>query len=139
MLFSVVQQPKSGVGRQNFDVSGSHTMRHTHKHTHKHTQTHINTHTQKHTHTNTHTNTCTHKNTRTHKNTHINTHKHTHTHPVGLLWTSDQPVAEVATYTTHNKHKRRTYMPSQGFKPANPAIKRLQTNALYGKAMGMES
>ena len=26
---------------------------------------------------------------------------HTHTHSVGLLWTSDQPVAEAATYTTH--------------------------------------
>ena len=30
-----------------------------------------------------------------------------HTHPVGLLWTSDQLVAEAATYTTHNKHKIR--------------------------------
>jgi hypothetical protein len=36
------------------------------------------------------------------------THKHTHTHihTVGLLRTSDQPLAEVATYTTNNKHKR---------------------------------
>jgi hypothetical protein len=29
------------------------------------------------------------------------THTHTHTHTVGLLWTSDQPVAEAATYTTN--------------------------------------
>jgi hypothetical protein len=35
-----------------------------------------------------------------------------HTHPAGLLWTSDQFVAEAATYTTHNKHNRRTSMPS---------------------------
>ena len=26
-------------------------------------------------------------------------HTHTHTEPVGLLWTSDQLVAEAATYT----------------------------------------
>jgi len=31
-----------------------------------------------------------------------------YTHPVGLLWTSYQPVAEAATYTAHNRHKRRT-------------------------------
>ena len=32
----------------------------------------------------------------------------THTHPVGLLRTSDQLVAQAATYTRQNKHKRRT-------------------------------
>jgi hypothetical protein len=32
-------------------------------------------------------------------------------HPVGLHSTSDQLVAGAATYTTHNKHKRRTSMP----------------------------
>jgi hypothetical protein len=31
----------------------------------------------------------------THKHTHIHTYRHT----VGLLWTSDQPVAEASTYT----------------------------------------
>ena len=50
-----------------------------------------------------------------------------HTHPVGLLWTSDHPVTEAATYTTHNKHKTRTYVPSAGFEPAIPRINRLQT------------
>ena len=43
-----------------------------------------------------------------------------HTHPVGLLWMSDQPVAEAATYTTHNKHKIWTSIPSAGFKPTLP-------------------
>jgi hypothetical protein len=45
--------------------------------------------------------------------TYIHTHTHTirQRHPVGLLWTSDQLVAEAATYTTHNKHKRRTTLP----------------------------
>jgi len=40
--------------------------------------------------------------------TQLHTHTHTHTHkrtrPVGLLWTSDQLVAETATYRAHNKH-----------------------------------
>ena len=45
-------------------------------------------------------------------------HTHTHTHPVGFLCTSDQPVADAATYTTHNKHNRWITI---------PAIKRLQT------------
>jgi len=31
------------------------------------------------------------------------------------LWTSNEPVAEVATHTTHNKHKRQTSVPSAGF------------------------
>ena len=33
------------------------------------------------------------------KHTVRHTHTHTYTHPVGLLCTSDQPVAETATYT----------------------------------------
>jgi len=36
---------------------------------------------------------------------------------------SDQLVAEVTTYTTHNKHKRRTSMPSAEFEPAVPTSK----------------
>ena len=39
---------------------------------------------------------------------HTHKHTHTHTHPVGILWTSDRPVAEAATYTTHNTRKRLT-------------------------------
>ena len=45
----------------------------------------------------------------------------THTEPVGLLWTSDRPLAETATYTTHNRHNTRTSMLSAGFEPALPA------------------
>jgi len=47
-------------------------------------------------------------------------------HSVELLRTSDQLVAEAATYTIHNKHKRLTSMPSSGFELAIPAIKRPQ-------------
>jgi hypothetical protein len=63
---------------------------------------------------------------------HARTHAHTHTHtqPVGLLWTSDQSVAEAATCTTHNKHKRSTPMPTARFETATPEIKRPQTYAL---------
>jgi len=47
---------------------------------------------------------------------HTNTHTYTHTHT--------QFVAEAATYTTHIKHKRRTFIISAGFKAAIPVIKR---------------
>ena len=40
-----------------------------------------------------------------------------HTHRAGLLWTSDQPVAQAATYTTHNKQNRRTSMPQPDSNP----------------------
>ena len=46
---------------------------------------------------------------------HTHTHTHTHTNSVGLLWTSDQPVAE--TSITPNT----TSMPLAGFEPAIPA------------------
>jgi hypothetical protein len=57
---------------------------------------------------------------------------HTIRHTVGLLWTSDQPVAETSTYTRHKtyKHKRQTSMPRAGFEPAIPATKRPQAHAL---------
>ena len=53
-----------------------------------------------------------------------------HTHPVGPLWTRDQLVAKASTYTTQNKHKRRTAMPSSEFEPLIPTIKWPQTYAL---------
>jgi len=60
-----------------------------------------------------------------------------HRHQVGLLWASDQLVAEAAICTTHNKYKRRTSMPSAGFEPAIPAIKRQQIPAFDGTAVGI--
>lgn len=39
-------------------------------------------------------------------------------HPAGLVWTTDQLVADVTTYTIHNKHNRRTSVPSAEFEPA---------------------
>jgi hypothetical protein len=57
---------------------------------------------------------------------------HTHIDTVGLLWTSDQPVAETSTYTgQHNiDNKRQASIPREGFEPATPASKRPQTYAL---------
>ena len=51
-------------------------------------------------------------------------------HTVELLWMSDQLVAEAATYSTHNRQKRQTTMPSGGFEPAIPTMDWLQTYAL---------
>jgi len=47
-----------------------------------------------------------------------------------LVATSHTFVTEATTYTTHNKHTRRTSMPSAGLESGIPAIERLQTNAL---------
>jgi hypothetical protein len=52
---------------------------------------------------------------------------------VGLLWMSDQPVAETSTCTTDNTHKRQTSTPPVGFEPAIPASEQLQTHSLDRK------
>ena len=65
--------------------------------------------------------------------------RHTHINSLDLLWTSDQLVAEAAAYRTHNKYKRRTFMPSAGIEPAIPAIKRLLTYALDSTAIGIDT
>jgi hypothetical protein len=56
---------------------------------------------------------------------------------VGLLWTSDQPVAETSTWWTHNTHNRQTSMPPAGFEPLILAGDRLQTHALDSSATGI--
>jgi len=156
-LFPVAQQPKLGPGRLIVEVSKSHTHTHT-THTPHHTHTTSHTHTP-HTHTHTHTTRTTHTphkhythtshthhthtphHTHTHTphhthitHTHTTPHTHNHTQPVRHLWTSDQPVAQTSTYTTHKKHKRRPSTPSAWFELAIPATKRPQTYALYRKA-----
>ena len=57
-------------------------------------------------------------------------HTELNTQLVGPLWTSDQLVAETATYTTHDEHNIWRAMPSEALEFANPAIKRLQTYTL---------
>ena len=53
-----------------------------------------------------------------------------HTHSIGLLLTSDRPVAEAATYTTHNEQNKGISLLSTGFEPAIPNVKRPQRYAL---------
>jgi hypothetical protein len=57
-------------------------------------------------------------------------HTQLDTQSVGLLWTSDQPVAQAVTFTTHNQRKRQTSMPARGFEPRIPATQGPQTCAL---------
>jgi hypothetical protein len=74
-----------------------------------------------------------------HITVHISRYKvsHTHTHTVGLLWTRDRTVAETATYTTHNIHKRQTSMSSAGYETIIPASDRPQTYVLDRAATGV--
>jgi hypothetical protein len=58
-----------------------------------------------------------HTHTHTHTHTPTHTHTHTHTHTVGLLWASDQLMAESATYTRHDKHKIRIFTLSRDSNP----------------------
>jgi hypothetical protein len=63
---------------------------------------------------------------------------HTYRHAVGLLWTSDQPVAETSTYTgQHNTQTQQTniHAPS-GIRTRDPS-KRPQTYALDRAASGI--
>jgi hypothetical protein len=131
-IFSMALQRNSDIGNLAFKVCASHTHArararaharthiHTHAHararTHAHARTHIHAHTP-HTYTHTHTRTHAHTHTHTHIHTHTHTHTYTHTHTIGLLWASDQHVAEVVAYTKHNKHKRgiRTRNPSNHY------------------------
>jgi hypothetical protein len=50
---------------------------------------------------------------------------------------SDQFVAEAATYRIHNKHNRRTSMPSAGFEPAIQS-ERIQTYVVDRTAAGLD-
>jgi len=53
---------------------------------------------------------------------------HTHTHTLGRTALNNEPARRRAHYL-HNKHKRRTSIPTSGFEPAIPALERPQTHA----------
>jgi hypothetical protein len=53
---------------------------------------------------------------------------------VWLLWTNNHLVAKAATYTAHNRHKRRTSMSCARFEPAVPATEQPQTAIKPGPA-----
>ena len=52
------------------------------------------------------------------------------------IWTSNPPDAETSTMTTHNTHKRQTFMHLVGFHAAFPANERPHTHALDSAATG---
>jgi hypothetical protein len=56
---------------------------------------------------------------------------------VGLLWASDQLVAEAAACATQSKHERWTSMPPVGFELTIPVIERPQTYAVDLTATGI--
>jgi hypothetical protein len=60
-------------------------------------------------------------------------------HPVGLFWTSDQPVPESSTGTKHNIHKRQTSKLPAGFEPPILASNGQETHALDRAATGISS
>jgi len=49
---------------------------------------------------------------------------------VGLLWTSDQLVAQTSTWQ-HNTHNRQTSVPLEGFEPTIPTSERPLGSALF--------
>jgi hypothetical protein len=59
-------------------------------------------------------------------------------HSAGLLWTSDQPVAKVSTYTGQHNTGTHTSMPWAGFEPTTPVASR-KTYALDRAAFGTSS
>jgi hypothetical protein len=58
-------------------------------------------------------------------------------YPVGLLWMSDQPVAETSTCTARNIYKKLTSITTAGLEPATPASERPQTQALDRAVSGV--
>jgi hypothetical protein len=70
-----------------------------------------------------------HSRARTNTHTHTHTHTHAHTHTPSKTPLNERSARFMGSYL-HNRHNRRTSMFSTGFKPAIPAIQRLQTYAL---------
>ena len=58
-------------------------------------------------------------------------------HSVGLLRTSDRPVAAASAWQTHNTYKRQTPQPPAGFEPAIPVSERPHSHALDRAATGI--
>jgi len=64
---------------------------------------------------------------------------HTHTHTLGSTSLYEGSARCRDYLTTHNIHKRRTFMKQAGFEPAVPGRKRPQTQALDRAADGIAS
>ena len=55
-------------------------------------------------------------------------------HSVRHIWTSNPPDTQTSTMTTHNTHKRQTFMHPVGFHAAIPAYEQPHTHALHRAA-----
>jgi len=63
---------------------------------------------------------------------------HSHTpHLMGPLWMSDQPNKQTSNCTSHNIHKRQTFMPPVRFEPATPANNQPQNHDLDHMVTGI--
>ena len=67
----------------------------------------------------------------------LDTQAHTHTHTTGRISLNGGQLAEAATCTTHNKHKRLRSVPSAVLEPAIPAMERRQSYVLDRTATGI--
>jgi hypothetical protein len=129
-----VVQPKSGLYRLALRL-----LRHTKLNTHTHSGTHTHTAARTHTHTHRHAQSHTERKAYIHTHTCRHTHTHTRTDSLSLSLSVcrnplfDRHVVKTPTYTTHNRHKRETSMPSVRFSHATAAIKRPKTRALDRK------
>jgi hypothetical protein len=57
-------------------------------------------------------------------------------HAVGLLWTSDQPIAKASTYIGQHTIETQTSMPEAGFESMIPVTKRPGPTPLTARAPG---
>jgi hypothetical protein len=74
---------------------------------------------------------------RSHTIRHTHAHTQTQTRSVGLICNEWSVLWSDCYCTTHNKHNRRTSMPSVRYEPTSPAIKRTQTYVLDPTATGI--
>jgi len=68
---------------------------------------------------------------------HSRPHTIRHTHSVGLLWTSDEPVAEAATYTNTQQTQGEKIHARSGIQTRIPEIKQLRPTILDRMATGI--
>ena len=112
-----------------FSIRHNQTQSNTHRHRHnRHNQTHTDTVR----HNQTQSDTIRHNETKSDKHRHTQTQSDTnrHTHLIALLWTSEQLVAEAATYKTQQRKQQR----SCHRRDSKPQSERPQTKALESMA-----
>jgi len=59
-------------------------------------------------------------------------------HSAGIIWTSDQPIAENSSRKTDNIRDSKTSVPLVGFEPEIPALERPQNHAVDREAIRVD-